>query len=99
MDDKRLPLVASTGNLDNAPTMVTRAALTLWCQYYLEGGWGWVVLSASVVSTLLTFGCQWTIVDYLSRTAISDWKFSTLQKVKRDGRLIYNCRPDSSSQH
>jgi hypothetical protein len=33
MDDKRLPLVASTGNLDNAPTMVTRAALTLW--YFL----------------------------------------------------------------
>lgn len=40
------------------------------------------MLSASVVSTLLTFGCQWTIVDYLSRTAISDWKFSTLQKGK-----------------
>ncbi len=34
MDDKRLPLVAAAnGNFDNAPTMVTRAALTLWYIY------------------------------------------------------------------
>ncbi|XP_046638831.1 monocarboxylate transporter 2-like isoform X4 [Daphnia pulicaria] len=81
MDDKRLPLVAAAnGNFDNAPTMVTRAALTLWCQYYLEGGWGWVVLGASVVSTMLTFGCQWTIVDYLSRTPAVVCNSSAVQK-------------------
>ena len=130
MDDKRLPLVAAAnGNFDIAPTMVTRAALTLWyiyshnlnnflsiefiwcvytvsnlhytpigpfelvcylmatrfyirCQYYLEGGWGWVVLGASVVSTMLTFGCQWTIVDYLSRTPAVVCNSSAVQKGK-----------------
>ncbi len=54
------------------------------CHYYVEGGWGWVVLSASVVSTLLTYGCQWTIVYYLSHSArppaITNWPSSILQK-------------------
>ena len=58
------------------------------CHYYVEGGWGWVVLGASVVSTLLTCGCQWTIMYYLSHwvrpPAIIDWPSSLHQKGRKD---------------
>lgn len=56
------------------------------CHYYLEGGWGWVVLSAGVVCTLLTSGCQWTVVYYMSRPnkppSNVNWPVTLLPKGK-----------------
>ncbi|KAG8246107.1 hypothetical protein J6590_023806 [Homalodisca vitripennis] len=40
------------------PTIDSRKATTLYRHYYLEGGWGWVVITVSVLVHLLCHGLQ-----------------------------------------
>ena len=60
-------------------TVVTRGALTLWCHYYPEGGWGWLVLIAASGSHVLPYGTQLALLGFLykARGVIIDWPLNT----------------------
>ena len=67
----------------NRAAMVTRAALTLWCHYYPEGEWGWMVLISGSMSILLTTGFQLSFPArsfYNASSSISDWPTSLHQQ-------------------
>lgn len=67
----------------NRAPMVTRAALTLWCHYYPEGEWGWMVLTSGSISILLTTGFQLSLPArsaYHAPSYVSDWPSSLQQQ-------------------
>lgn len=52
------PLQAPKEEAAVPATKVSRKATTLYRHYYLEGGWGWAVVVASVVVHMLSHGVQ-----------------------------------------
>ena len=55
--------------------VISRAALTLCCHYYPEGGWGWVVLTAGSAAHFIANGLHWSYPQLAIHAppAITDW--------------------------
>ena len=98
---------ASVVGATNRAALVTRAALTLWCHYYPEGEWGWMVLVSAFISNVLTAGMQasWFVLAARhGRSIVAHWPSSPpLQGTgaRRRNSLInyvYCALPDSKHQ-
>ena len=77
----------------NRAAMVTRAALTLWCHYYPEGEWGWMVLTSGSISIMLTTGFQLSLParsSHHASSSVSDWP-SSLQQQGTAAYLPFPC--------